>query len=102
MAVILVMTGDNAQRGTTHLLTQVTVGHDKATTSGGCAASRPGRASAISRHKYSSTSPLQSVALGLLEEHLSRCVTEAVAEGSDGAAEKVHEASGAIARLVRS
>jgi len=46
------------------------------------------------------TKALQSVALGLLEEHLSHCVTEAVAEGSDGAAEKVREAS--IARLARS
>ena len=48
------------------------------------------------------TKALQSVALGLLEEHLSHCVTEAVAEGGDGAAEKVREASEAIARLVRS
>ena len=48
------------------------------------------------------TKALQSVALGLLEEHLSHCVTEAVAEGGDGAAEKVREASDAIARLVRS
>ena len=48
------------------------------------------------------TKALQSVALGLLEEHLSHCVTEAVAEGGDSAAEKVREASDAIARLVRS
>ena len=48
------------------------------------------------------TKALQSVALGLLEEHLSHCVTEAVAEGGDSAAEKVREASEAIARLVRS
>ena len=48
------------------------------------------------------TKALQSVALGLLEEHLSYCVTEAVAEGGDSAAEKVREASEAIARLVRS
>jgi DNA-binding FrmR family transcriptional regulator len=48
------------------------------------------------------TKALQSVALGLLEEHLSHCVTEAVAEGGDGATEKVREASEAIARLVRS
>ena len=48
------------------------------------------------------TKALQSVALGLLEEHLSHCVTEAVAEGVDGATEKVREASEAIARLVRS
>ena len=48
------------------------------------------------------TKALQSVALGLLEEHLSHCVTEAVAEGGDSATEKVREASEAIARLVRS
>jgi DNA-binding FrmR family transcriptional regulator len=45
---------------------------------------------------------LQSVALGLLEQHLSHCVTEAVAEGGDTAAAKVREASDAIARLVQS
>jgi CsoR family transcriptional regulator, copper-sensing transcriptional repressor len=48
------------------------------------------------------TKALQSVALGLLEEHLSHCVAQAVAEGGDSANEKVREASDAIARLVRS
>jgi CsoR family transcriptional regulator, copper-sensing transcriptional repressor len=48
------------------------------------------------------TKALQAVALGLLEEHLSHCVSEAMAEGGEGAAEKVKEASAAIARLVRS
>ena len=48
------------------------------------------------------TKALQAVALGLLEEHLSHCVAEAVAEGGDSANEKVKEASDAIARLVRS
>ncbi len=48
------------------------------------------------------TRALQSVALGLLDEHLSHCVTEAAAEGGEGAAVKVREASDAIARLVRS
>jgi CsoR family transcriptional regulator, copper-sensing transcriptional repressor len=48
------------------------------------------------------TRALQSVALGLLDEHLSHCVTEAVAEGGDAAEAKVREASNAIARLVRS
>ena len=48
------------------------------------------------------TKALQSVALGLLEEHLSHCVSQAMADGGDGAAEKVREASDAIARLVRS
>jgi CsoR family transcriptional regulator, copper-sensing transcriptional repressor len=48
------------------------------------------------------TGALQSVALGLLDEHLSHCVTEAVAEGGGQAEAKVREASEAIARLVRS
>ena len=48
------------------------------------------------------TRALQSVALGLLDEHLSHCVTQAVAEGGDAAAVKVREASEAVARLVRS
>jgi len=40
--------------------------------------------------------------LGLLEDHLGHCVAQATAEGGDVAAEKVREASEAIARLVRS
>lgn len=48
------------------------------------------------------TKALQSVALGLLEEHLAHCVTQALADGGDTAGEKVREASDAIARLVRS
>src|SRR5213595_1261271 len=48
------------------------------------------------------TKALQSVALGLLDDHLAHCVAEAVAEGGDTAAGKVREASDAIARLVRS
>ena len=48
------------------------------------------------------TKALQSVAIGLLEDHLGHCVTAAVAEGGDTATEKVREASEAIARLVRS
>jgi CsoR family transcriptional regulator, copper-sensing transcriptional repressor len=48
------------------------------------------------------TKALQSVALGLLEEHLSHCVAGAIAEGGDDATAKVREASEAIARLVRS
>jgi CsoR family transcriptional regulator, copper-sensing transcriptional repressor len=48
------------------------------------------------------TRALQTVALGLLEEHLSHCVVDAVAEGGDTAAMKVREASEAIARLVKS
>jgi CsoR family transcriptional regulator, copper-sensing transcriptional repressor len=48
------------------------------------------------------TRALESVALGLLEDHLGHCVAQAISEGGDGAAEKVREASDAIARLVRS
>src|ERR1700680_664024 len=47
------------------------------------------------------TSALQSVALGLLEDHLGHCVAQATAEGGDGAAQKVREASQAFARLAR-
>ena len=48
------------------------------------------------------TSALQSVALGLLDEHLNHCVVRAAAEGGDEADQKIKEASQAIARLVRS
>ncbi len=48
------------------------------------------------------TRALQSVALGLLEDHLGHCVAQALAEGGDIADMKVHEASEAIARLVKS
>jgi DNA-binding FrmR family transcriptional regulator len=47
-------------------------------------------------------SALESVALGLLEEHLAHCVSEAMAEGGETADAKLREASAAIARLVRS
>ncbi|MFY0408632.1 metal-sensitive transcriptional regulator [Solicola sp. PLA-1-18] len=48
------------------------------------------------------TRALESVALKLLEEHLSHCVAHAVAAGGEEADAKVKEASDAIARLVRS
>ena len=48
------------------------------------------------------TKALQSVALGLLEDHMSHCVVEAATAGGDEASEKLREASDAIARLVRS
>jgi DNA-binding FrmR family transcriptional regulator len=48
------------------------------------------------------TSALQSVALGLVNDHLSHCVVEAARAGGPEAAAKVKEASDAIARLVRS
>ena len=47
------------------------------------------------------TKALQAVALSLLDDHLSHCVTDAVQNGTDVEA-KVREASDAIARLVRS
>ncbi|HZI97964.1 MAG TPA: metal-sensitive transcriptional regulator [Actinomycetales bacterium] len=48
------------------------------------------------------TKALQSVALGLLEEHMSHCVVDAAKSGGPAADAKVKEASEAIARLVRS
>ena len=48
------------------------------------------------------TSALQSVALGLLDEHLRHCVSEAVAAGGPEGEAKVEEATAAIRRLVRS
>ena len=45
---------------------------------------------------------LQSVALGLLDEHLAHCVVDAARAGGPEAQQKVQEASEAIARLVRS
>lgn len=48
------------------------------------------------------TKALQSVALGLLDEHMAHCVVNAAQEGGEEAAIKLKEASDAIARLVRS
>ena len=48
------------------------------------------------------TRALQSVALGLLEDHLGHCVVQAAAEGGDVADQKIREASAAVARLVKS
>ena len=48
------------------------------------------------------TKALQSVALGLLDEHLSHCVVQAARTGGPASDEKIREASEAIARLVRS
>ena len=48
------------------------------------------------------TKALQSVALGLLDEHMGHCVVEAAKAGGPEADAKVKEASEAIARLVRS
>ena len=48
------------------------------------------------------TKALESVGLGLLEEHLSHCVVDAAAAGGKDAEVKLKEATDAIARLVRS
>ncbi|MEO5665216.1 MAG: metal-sensitive transcriptional regulator [Nocardioides sp.] len=48
------------------------------------------------------TKALQSVGLGLLEEHLGHCVADAASTGGSDAQLKLKEASDAIARLVRS
>ncbi len=47
------------------------------------------------------TKALQSVALGLLDEHMAHCVVDAAREGGSEADIKLKEASDAIARLVR-
>ena len=48
------------------------------------------------------TKALEAVALGLLDEHLQHCVTQAAGEGGKVADDKIAEASAAIARLVKS
>ncbi len=49
------------------------------------------------------TAALQSVAIGLVDEHLRHCVLQAAAHGDDGERDaKLTEAVQAISRLVRS
>jgi len=48
------------------------------------------------------TRALQAVAVGLLEDHLGHCVTQAVEQGGPEAQEKIREAAAAVSRLVRS
>jgi DNA-binding FrmR family transcriptional regulator len=48
------------------------------------------------------TKALQSVALNLLDEHMSHCVVEAARKGGKEQDAKLAEARDAIARLVRS
>lgn len=48
------------------------------------------------------TRALESLALGLLDDHLRHCVVRAAREGGDEAEIKLAEARDAIARLVRS
>jgi CsoR family transcriptional regulator, copper-sensing transcriptional repressor len=48
------------------------------------------------------TKALETVALGLLDDHLAHCVVDAARDGGPQADVKLKEASDAIARLVRS
>ncbi|NNG38203.1 metal-sensitive transcriptional regulator [Flexivirga sp. ID2601S] len=48
------------------------------------------------------TKALQTVSLGLLEDHVGHCVVDAARDSDEAAQVKVREASDAIARLVRS
>jgi DNA-binding FrmR family transcriptional regulator len=48
------------------------------------------------------TKALQSVSLGLLEEHIEHCVVDAAKSGGADAQQKLDEVNAAIARLVRS
>jgi CsoR family transcriptional regulator, copper-sensing transcriptional repressor len=48
------------------------------------------------------TKALESVALGLLDDHLRHCVVHAANDPSESIDDKIAEASAAIARLVRS
>jgi CsoR family transcriptional regulator, copper-sensing transcriptional repressor len=48
------------------------------------------------------TRALQAVALELLDQHMAHCVRDAIDAGGDDAADKLAEASAAVARLVRS
>ncbi len=44
---------------------------------------------------------LQTVAVGLLHDHLGHCVTHAIEAGGPDASAKIAEASAAVARLMR-
>jgi CsoR family transcriptional regulator, copper-sensing transcriptional repressor len=46
-------------------------------------------------------SAIQSVAIGLVDEHLHHCVSDALASNAPDSEEKVSEATRAIARLVK-
>jgi CsoR family transcriptional regulator, copper-sensing transcriptional repressor len=48
------------------------------------------------------TKALQSVAVGLFDDHLRHCVAEAVAAGGKEADQKLTEASAAVERLLKS
>ena len=48
------------------------------------------------------TKALQSVAVGLFDDHLRHCVADAVASGGDDADRKLTEATAAVERLLKS
>jgi CsoR family transcriptional regulator, copper-sensing transcriptional repressor len=48
------------------------------------------------------TKAMQTVAVGLLHDHLGHCVTHAIEAGGPDADAKINEATAAIARLMRS
>jgi DNA-binding FrmR family transcriptional regulator len=47
-------------------------------------------------------SALESVAIGLVDDHVRHCVADAVLEGGPAADERLTEATAAIARLLKS
>ena len=47
-------------------------------------------------------SALESVAIGLVDDHVRHCVADAVVEGGSAAEERLTEATAAIARLLKS
>ena len=48
------------------------------------------------------TKALQSVGMGLVDEHLRHCVMDAATESDEAGDAKINEATAAIARLLRS
>ncbi len=48
------------------------------------------------------TKALESVAVGMLDDHLRHCVAEAVAQGGREADQKLTEATAAVERLLKS
>ena len=48
------------------------------------------------------TKALQSVAVGLFDDHLRHCVAEAVSQGGRAADDKLTEATAAVERLLKS
>jgi CsoR family transcriptional regulator, copper-sensing transcriptional repressor len=48
------------------------------------------------------TRALQSVAVGMLDDHLRHCVVDAAARGGHEADERISEATSAIERLIKS